>query len=327
MVSTTSILAMVAAAATTIDYVQAHGYIANPAPTWKKEETNDWVVEIAPLWKGGWDESKGDDGILAVFKELSATNNYKDLKTLMDGPEFGEDCGFTDPNGTPSDPPTDGTATFSRGIVHAGPCEIWLDDKMVLQNDDCQSAYGDGTQETITVFKPVDYSGCAAGGCLLRFYWLALQRLDGKAVWQSYKNCIPLTGPAGGGASQTAPSTGDGSNVSQTQPSSGESDTPSTGDASQKSDTPSTGDASQKSDTPSTGDSSKKSDTPSSEDQNSPSSGDSNSPSSGDSNSPSTETTPAPESPTTWTQAPSADTPEMTPAPSSKCNGRRRRRD
>uniref|UniRef100_H3GDF1 Uncharacterized protein n=1 Tax=Phytophthora ramorum TaxID=164328 RepID=H3GDF1_PHYRM len=326
MVSTTSILAMVAAAATTIDYVQAHGYIANPAPTWKKEETNDWVVEIAPLWKGGWDESKGDDGILAVFKELSATNNYKDLKTLMDGPEFGEDCGFTDPNGTPSDPPTDGTATFSRGIVHAGPCEIWLDDKMVLQNDDCQSAYGDGTQETISVFKPVDYSGCAAGGCLLRFYWLALQRLDGKAVWQSYKNCIPLTGPAGGGASQTAPSTGDGSNVSQTQPSSGESDTPSTGDASQKSDTPSTGDSSKKSDSPST-DSSKKSDTPSSEDQNSPSSGDSNSPSSGDSNSPSTETTPAPESPTTWTQAPSADTPEMTPAPSSKCNGRRRRRD
>uniref|UniRef100_UPI003AFB8289 Mucin-like protein n=1 Tax=Phytophthora sojae TaxID=67593 RepID=UPI003AFB8289 len=175
-----------------------HGYIAKPEPSWKDKKTNDWVVEIEPQWKGGWDESKGDEGLLATFKELSAANNYKDVRSLMDGnPVYGEDCGFTDPKGKPVAPPTDGTATFSRGIVHAGPCEIWLDDKMVLQNDDCQSAYGDGTQETIAVFKPVDYSSCASGGCMLRFYWLALQRLDGKTVWQAYKNCIPLTGPAG----------------------------------------------------------------------------------------------------------------------------------
>ncbi|KUF94118.1 hypothetical protein AM588_10004451 [Phytophthora nicotianae] len=95
---------------------------------------------------------------------------------------------------------------------------------MVLQNDDCQSAYGDGTQETISVFKPVDYSSCASGGCMFRFYWLALQRLDGKTYWQVYKNCIPLSGPAGGGTSQTTPSTGDGSDTSQTSTSSGESE-------------------------------------------------------------------------------------------------------
>ncbi|KAK1935415.1 hypothetical protein P3T76_010640 [Phytophthora citrophthora] len=199
------------------DYVHAHGYIAKPEPSWKGKKTSDWVVEIEPQWKGGWDESKGDEGLLATFKELSASNNYKDVRSMMDGNSvYGEDCGFTDPNGTPVDPPTDGAATFSRGIVHAGPCEIWLDDKMVLQNDDCQSAYGDGTQDTISVFKPVDYSSCASGGCMLRFYWLGLQRLDGKTVWQAYKNCIPLTGPAGGGGS---PSTGDSDS-----PSSGNSD-------------------------------------------------------------------------------------------------------
>ncbi|KAG7380968.1 hypothetical protein PHYPSEUDO_006565 [Phytophthora pseudosyringae] len=311
MVSSTSILAMAAAVATTVDYVQAHGYIAQPAPSWKDKETNDWVVEIEPQWKGGWDESKGDEGLLATFKELAATNNYKDVRTLMDGNTvFGADCGFTDPKGTPVDPPTDGAATFSRGIVHAGPCEIWLDDKMVLQNDDCQSAYGDGTQATTSVFKPVDYSSCASGGCMLRFYWLALQRLDGKTVWQAYKNCIPLTGPAGGGTSQTTPSTGSGSSTSQTAPSTDGSNVSQT--------SPSTPDS------PSSG----MSDSPSSGTSDSPSSGTSDSPSSGQSDSPASQsTTPAPESPSTDTQAPSADTPAMAPAPSSKCNGRRRRRD
>ncbi|KAF1774260.1 hypothetical protein GQ600_12185 [Phytophthora cactorum] len=278
MVSTTSILALTAAVATTVEYIE-------------------------PQWKGGWDQSKGDEGLLSTFKELSAANNYKDVRSLMDGnPVYGEDCGFTDPKGTPVDPPTDGTATFSRGIVHAGPCEIWLDDKMVLQNDDCQSAYGDGTQATIAVFKPVDYSSCASGGCLLRFYWLALQRLDGKTVWQAYKNCIPLTGPAGGGASQQTPSTGGGSDTSQKTPDEDVSQTsPSTGDSSKKSD----------SDSPAS-----KSDSPSSGDSDSPASK-SDTPSGGDSESPSSPATPAPETP-------SADTPEMAPAPapSSKCNGR-----
>ncbi|GMF13263.1 unnamed protein product [Phytophthora lilii] len=301
MVSSTSILAMVAAVATSVDYLQAHGYIAKPAPSWKKKETNDWVVEIELQWKGGWDESKGDEGLLATFKELSAANNYKNVRSLMDGnPVYGEDCGFTDPKGTP------------------------LDDKMVLQNDDCQSAYGDGTQKTIAVFKPVHYSSCASGGCMLRFYWLALQRLDGKTVWQAYKNCIPLTGPAGGGASQTTPSTGDGSNVSQTSPSTDDGSNVSQTSPS----TPSTGD----SDSPSGDKGDDKGDDKGGDkggekgDSDSPSSkkNDSDSPSTGDS--PSTPATPAPESQNTWTQAPSPDTPEMAPAPSSKCNGRRRRR-
>ncbi|CEG37613.1 uncharacterized protein PHALS_05392 [Plasmopara halstedii] len=218
MVSTAPILALVATVANTASYVQAHGYIADPAPSWKGKKRSDWVVEIEPQWKGGWDQSSGDEGLLSTFKELATANNFKDVRSLMDGnPVYGEDCGYTDPNGTPVAPPSNGEATFSRGIVHAGPCEIWLDDKMVLQNDDCQAAYGDGTQETIAIFKPVDYSSCAADGCMLRFYWLALQRLDGKTVWQAYKNCIPLNGPAGGGGTSVqndSPSSED-PNVSQ----------------------------------------------------------------------------------------------------------------
>ncbi|KUF94116.1 hypothetical protein AM588_10004452 [Phytophthora nicotianae] len=325
MVSTTSILAMAAAVATTVDYVQAHGYIAKPAPSWKDKETNDWVVEIEPQWKGGWDESKGDEGLLATFKELAPKNNYKDVRSLMDGnPVYGEDCGFTDPKGTPSEPPSDGTATFSRGIVHAGPCEIWLDDKMVLQNDDCQSAYGDGTQKTISVFKPVDYSSCASGGCMLRFYWLALQRLDGKTVWQGVQELYPPDRPCRWRCLAADPVywrwLGHVSEITRRGPLADRSfyrRLQQEGRVGWQQEGGQEGrvgwqqERGQEGGHPSGGDSPSSPETP-------PSGGDSpeTPPSGGDS-----PATPAPETP-------SAETPEMSPvpAPSSKCNGRRRRR-
>ncbi|KAG6612400.1 uncharacterized protein IUM83_10709 [Phytophthora cinnamomi] len=289
MVSWTSLSAGLAAFALTAENVQAHGYMDKPLAHFKDKKTSAWVVEITPQWKGDWDGAKGDEGLVALYKQLKKSNNVKDIRTMLDSDTklYGEDCGFTDPKAEPQAPPTTGDATFSRGIVHAGPCEIWLDDKMVLSNDDCQSAYGDGTKATTSVFKPVDYSSCAASGCMFRFYWLALQRRDSKTYWQVYKNCIPLSGPAGGGSSQTSPSSGNGSSTSQTSPSSGESDSPSSGT----------------------------SDSPSSGDSESPSSGTSDSPSSGESDSPSTEFTPAPESP-------SVDTPDVS---AGKCSIRRRR--
>ncbi|KAL3673162.1 hypothetical protein V7S43_002457 [Phytophthora oleae] len=350
MVSATSFLA-VAVVATSIGHVQAHGYMEKPLAEFKEgtESPSAWVAELSPQWKGDWDKAKGDEGLVAMYKQLKKSNNVKDIRTMIDGDAklYGEDCGNTDPKAKAKDPPTTGDATFSRGIVHAGPCEIWLDDKMVLQNDDCQSAYGDGTKATISVFKPVDYSSCAAGGCMFRYYWLALQRRDSKTLWQVYKNCVPLTGPAGagGGASN---STSAGSSTAQTSPSSGASDSPSSG----TSDSPSSGDSdspsSGTSDSPSSGESespssgesdspsssesespssgtsdspsSGESESPSSGESDSPSSGESESPSSGESDSPSTESTPAPETP-------SVETPETPPASDGgKCSVRRRRR-
>ncbi|GMF13265.1 unnamed protein product [Phytophthora lilii] len=294
--------------------VQAHGYMEKPLAEFKEgtDSPSAWVVQIEPQWKGDWDNAKGDEGLVALYKELKKSNNAKDIRTMLDSDTklYGQDCGFTDPNATPKDPPTTGDATFSRGIVHAGPCKIWLDDKMVLQNDDCQSAYGDGTKKTISVFKPVDYSSCPAGGCMFRFYWLALQRLDGKTWWQVYKNCVPLSGPAGGGSSQTTQSSG--SSTSQTLPSSGESDSPSSGESESPSSGESDSPSSSASDSPSSGasesPSSGDSESPSSGESDSPSSGESESPSSGDSDSPSTESTPAPESP-------SVETPDASSAP------------
>uniref|UniRef100_H3GPN8 Mucin-like protein n=1 Tax=Phytophthora ramorum TaxID=164328 RepID=H3GPN8_PHYRM len=281
--------------AATIPSADAHGYMLIPESQFKGSASSAWVVQIDPVWTSDkWDGNNPQS--VDTFKSLKTANNFKDLKTLMDDTSvYGADCGFTDPDGTPQPIPTDGKATFSRALVHVGPCEIWLDDTKVLYEDDCFSKYGNENQDIKSVF-PVDYSSCNSGGCKqMRFYWLAFQGLDSKTVWQSYKDCIPLTGSGGGGSStsqtETSSSTSD---VSQTT-SSGDSNSPSSGD----------------------------SNSPSSGDSNSPSSGDSNSPSSGDSNSPSSgdSATPAPAS----TDSPSANTPVVTPAPSSKCNGRKRR--
>ncbi|KAG6966351.1 hypothetical protein JG687_00004893 [Phytophthora cactorum] len=268
--------------AASIPSTDAHGYMLIPESQFKGSANSAWIVQIDPVWASeDWDGNK--PGSVDAFKALKTANNFKDLKTLMDDTSvYGADCGFTDPNGTPQPVPTDGKATFSRAIVHVGPCEIWLDNTKVLYEDDCFSKYGNENQDIKSVF-PVDYSSCDNGGCKeMRFYWLAFQGLDGKTVWQSYKDCIPLEG-SGGGTSQQSPSS-----------STGQSETPSSGDS------------------------------PSSGKSDSPSSGNSDTPSSGES------PTPAPESGDSPTQGssaetPSAETPEVTPAPSSKCNGRKRR--
>ncbi|RLN97575.1 hypothetical protein BBJ28_00019751 [Nothophytophthora sp. Chile5] len=200
MVSSSAILSIASAFAMCVQHVQAHGYMYIPLAEFDGSATANWIVQIAPQWTGDWDGADGDSGLVALYKELKASNNVDNIRTLLDSDTslYGADCGFTDPDVTAKDPPTDGTATFSRGMVHAGPCEIWLDDTLALSNDDCQSAYGDGTQATASIFQPMDYSSCSSSGCMLRFYWLALQVLDGETVWQVYKDCVPLSGPASG---------------------------------------------------------------------------------------------------------------------------------
>ncbi|KAF1774253.1 hypothetical protein GQ600_16911 [Phytophthora cactorum] len=140
MVSTTVFVAAVAAVATSIGQVQAHGYMEKPLAEFKEgtESPSAWVAEIAPQWKGDWDKAKGDEGLVALYKELKKSNNIKDIRTMIDGDPklYGEACGNTD----------------RRRRQRTAGKPIWLDDEMVLQNDDCQSAYGDGTKKTISVF-------------------------------------------------------------------------------------------------------------------------------------------------------------------------------
>ncbi|KAL4106678.1 hypothetical protein PRIC1_004725 [Phytophthora ramorum] len=224
MVSSRSIFSAVVSLAVAFQNVNAHGYMYIPLAEFTDSVTSAWVVQISPQWSGDWDTCSSDDSdcLTSVYTGLKSSNGYSDIRTLLDSDTslYGADCGYTNPDATAKDPPTTGDATFSRGMVHVGPCEIWLDDTMVLSNDDCMTAYGDGTQDTASVFTPVDYSSCSTSGCMLRFYWLAFQGVDSEIVWQVYKDCVPLTGPASGTSSSatttTSSSTSDTTTTSST---------------------------------------------------------------------------------------------------------------
>ncbi|EGZ23524.1 hypothetical protein PHYSODRAFT_484051 [Phytophthora sojae] len=230
MMSSTAILSVVAGCVASLSQVSAHGYMYIPLAEFTDSVTSAWIVQIEPQWTGDWDScsSSDDDCLTTLYALLKESNGYSDIRTLLDSDTslYGADCGFTNPDASPKDPPTTGDPTFSRCMVHASPCEIWLDDTMVLSNDDCQTAYGDGTQETASVFTPVDYSSCSTSGCMLRFYWLAFQGVDSKMVWQVYKDCVPLTGPAEGTASTNSTSSTSATASSSTTDSSSTQDTP-----------------------------------------------------------------------------------------------------
>ncbi|CEG35209.1 uncharacterized protein PHALS_03179 [Plasmopara halstedii] len=197
--STTAVIAStILILATLMSSIESHGYVLIPQTQFKGLPGNEaWIVQIDPLWKSS-DWNGNTEQSVKAYQSLKAANNFKDLKTLMETHALGPECGFSDPKGKPQPIPKDGKATLSRAIVHRGPCEMWLDNKKVLYEDDCYAKYGNEDAKIKSVL-PVDYSSCANGGCKeMRFYWLAFQGIKGITFWQSYKNCIPLQGSGGG---------------------------------------------------------------------------------------------------------------------------------
>ncbi|ETP08677.1 hypothetical protein F441_15398 [Phytophthora nicotianae CJ01A1] len=193
MVSTMSLFAATATAVVCLfsTHVDAHGYTlipeAVPLVEHKKDKKiSSWIVQIEPQF--------------------------------IDSKLYGADCEYSDPKADPKTSPSDGTATFSRGIAHHGPCEIWLDDKMVLHDDDCEKTFGTADYMTHkSVLKPIDYSSCSTSGCMYRFYWIAFQGSDNGYVRQIYRHCVPLTGPPAGQASTAITSAGSAApNMTQT---------------------------------------------------------------------------------------------------------------
>ncbi|KAE8956437.1 hypothetical protein PF005_g32218 [Phytophthora fragariae] len=60
----------------------------------------------------------------------------------------------------------------------------------VLHSDNCQTDYPGGPNDSgIMSEMPIDYSSCN-GNCIFSIYWLGFQN----ARWQSYINCVPLSG-------------------------------------------------------------------------------------------------------------------------------------
>lgn len=97
-------------------------------------------------------------------------------------------CGNTNPNTFPRDVTNLRTMNYQNneykeGFLgsHQGPCEVWIDNTRVFQND-CAANF-----KSYPARLPVDYSKCK-GTCRLTFYWLALH----SQRWQAYKQCVPI---------------------------------------------------------------------------------------------------------------------------------------
>ncbi|KAG3110043.1 hypothetical protein PI125_g10363 [Phytophthora idaei] len=181
------------------------GHEVDSVPLRRHGDSSDWmIVQIAPQFQANWESVVNDDELIALYvekvKEAGYANNIR-KRFDSDTNLYGAECGFSNPDAKPKDPPSDGTATIERGLAHHGPCEIWLDDTLALHNDDCAKAFSVKDYMSIkSVFKPVDYSSCLPSGCMFRFYWLAFQgSTSGKYVWQ-----ISELHPFVGGQTSTA---------------------------------------------------------------------------------------------------------------------------
>ncbi|RLN32025.1 hypothetical protein BBO99_00009382 [Phytophthora kernoviae] len=181
----------------------AHGYLKEPKPSWNDEDGNaGWITQI----ENYWDIRSGGDQV-GKFKTMAAEKgmSVKDVVLDMVGSQT---CGNTLPDGDPQPIPSDGKAKWwgsgGGGFTHTGPCEVYINDKMVLHGDDCEDEYPGGPDGSNKMSEmPIDYSSCN-GDCTLTIYWLAFQN----AQWQAYINCVPLKGSGSSTQTQTQSSAG-----------------------------------------------------------------------------------------------------------------------
>ncbi|KAG2782953.1 hypothetical protein JG687_00004631 [Phytophthora cactorum] len=183
--------------ATFASRTEAHGYLEQPKPSWKDSPNPGWIALVDNYWDIG---SSGDQ--VGKFKTMAKEKGMSVKDVVLDMVKD-QKCGNTLENGDPQPIPSDGKVKWlgngGGGFTHTGPCEIYLDDKMVLHGDDCENEFkGGDVGSTQTSDVPVDYSACN-GKCTLTIYWLAFQN----AQWQAYVNCVPLEGNGGGGSTPT----------------------------------------------------------------------------------------------------------------------------
>uniref|UniRef100_K3W978 Uncharacterized protein n=1 Tax=Globisporangium ultimum (strain ATCC 200006 / CBS 805.95 / DAOM BR144) TaxID=431595 RepID=K3W978_GLOUD len=194
----TTVLALAVMAAT----ADAHSKMSLPKPTWANgygtnspSGTIDGpsTLTVPAGMSFGTDPLSNTNAYLKAFK---AQTKYKSLKDLAMSDaqkvESGatKECGFSDVNGTPQ--PLPDTVQWDRfDNSHMGPCEVWCDDVMVFQDDNCSV----NIPEVPAVLK-YDKAKCV-GKKMLTSFWIALH----VPTWQIYTNCAPI---AGGSSSNSA---------------------------------------------------------------------------------------------------------------------------
>ncbi|CAK4535979.1 unnamed protein product [Aphanomyces euteiches] len=170
-----------------------HGALFNPLPTFKPNiDITQYCGTIdGPIVLPGDQYNTSPEANTNAFTTHFKASSYKTLKDfVVANPSTCGACGITLEDGTPRDLPANGEIYWrhdpSEGFVasHEGPCEVWCDSKRVFQNDNCARNVKNGTM----VINPSDCKGASR----LSVYWLALH----SPQWQTYINCVQLTGGA-----------------------------------------------------------------------------------------------------------------------------------
>lgn len=117
-------------------------------------------------------------------------HGYTSLRAMLDDESLYNvteeaifECGLTSPN-TETQPIPTNNSFVTSGYTLDGPCEVWLNNTMVLSGRNCHTEFPHGQHQ-------VDYSLCG-DFCKLAWYWLGIKYIEGMYSWQVFKNCINI---------------------------------------------------------------------------------------------------------------------------------------
>ncbi|RLN78511.1 hypothetical protein BBO99_00005924 [Phytophthora kernoviae] len=208
-------------AVVTVAHANAHSYMVDPMPTWPVSwSTNNFAATIAGQTylpcPDGMSYSTAPELNTEAYWTAFNESSYTSLKDLVD--QTGEvqtlspfgtatlECGFSLANGTARDLPSQYVEWNQLTEGHDGPCEVWCDDVLAFQDDNCAVNYPESPSQW-----PYDVSKCSSASQLTA-YWIALHGLP----WQVYINCVPLTGSVNSTSATTSSSTTSGSTSTTT---------------------------------------------------------------------------------------------------------------
>ncbi|RHY30584.1 hypothetical protein DYB25_013589 [Aphanomyces astaci] len=187
MVSPRSIaMAMALSGAAVFPSVDAHGWILSPAPTFLDPYGDPskfcGVINGNKLYPADVFNRSPEDNTNAFLARFKV--DYTSLKQFFDKNDDCGECGITK-FGTTQKLPADGVVKWRNGgegfvSSHEGPCEVWCDNTVVFQNDNCARNVPSGNMQ-------IDVAKCN-GAKKMVVLWIALHAVD----WQVYKNCVAL---------------------------------------------------------------------------------------------------------------------------------------
>lgn len=170
---------------TFVSLVNAHGYLSQPAANYVKPETKTSQVGLlnANVVYPGHKWNDSPDNNFNMYKKVVGNVSIKNMiNAKVNG------CSNVNLNTVIN---VDNINTmkwqndeFKEGFTpsHTGPCEAWIDNKMVMHDMNCARTY-QGYPAVINI----DYSVCQ-GECMFEFYWIGLHESN----WQFYKACVRI---------------------------------------------------------------------------------------------------------------------------------------